>query len=106
MCVKQSNWGKVSSYHYGDIGDLDDLEASLASGRRIRALFCEFPNNLLLELPGPYRIKALAVKDGFIIVCDDSVSTPINTDLFHFVDIRVTSLTKMFSGACNVTAGR
>lgn len=104
--LKQSNWGKVSFYHYGDIGDLDDLEASLASGRRICALFCEFPNNLLLELPDLHRIRALADKYCFVIVCDDSVSTPINTDLFPFVDIRVTSLTKMFSGACNVTAGR
>ncbi|KAE8149210.1 pyridoxal phosphate-dependent transferase [Aspergillus avenaceus] len=103
--LEYSNWGKVTFYSGRGTEDLDSLEASLASGWRIRALFCEFPNNLLLGLPDLSRIRALADKYRFIVVCDDSVSTPVNTDLFPFVDIRVASLTKMFSGACNVTGG-
>jgi hypothetical protein len=51
------------------------------------------------------RIHALASNYN-IVGCDDSVSTPVNTDLVPFVDIVVTSLTKMFSGGCNVSAGR
>lgn len=104
--VERTPFGKITFYYKGNAEELDQLEASLTCGRRIRALVCEFPGNVLLSSVDLYRIHSLARRYDFIVVCDDTVSTAVNTDLFPFADILVTSLTKMFSGACNVTAGR
>ena len=38
-------------------------------------------------------------------MCDDTVGTFVNVDILAEVDILCTSLTKMFSGACNVMGG-
>ncbi|KAL4756014.1 pyridoxal phosphate-dependent transferase [Aspergillus foveolatus] len=103
--IERSAWERIIFYHRGSAEELDGLEASLASGQRIQALFCECPGNVLLASPDLYRIHALATTYNFIIVCDNSVSTAVNIDILPFVDIMVTSLTKMFSGGCNVTAG-
>ena len=104
--MERCAWDRITFYHKGSAEELDELDAALASGQRIQAVFCECPGNLLLASPDLLRIHALAAKYHFVVVCDDSVSTAVNTDLLPFVDIVVTSLTKMFSGGCNVTAGR
>lgn len=51
------------------------------------------------------RLRTLADKYDFILVCDDTVGTFVNVDVLSQVDILCTSLTKMFSGACNVMGG-
>ncbi|KAK4150343.1 pyridoxal phosphate-dependent transferase [Chaetomidium leptoderma] len=104
--LERGAWDGIALYHKGSAEELDDLDAALTSGQHIQALFCEFPGNVLLASPDLLRIHALATKYNFIVVCDDSVSTAVNTDILPFVDIVVTSLTKMFSGGGNVTAGR
>lgn len=86
--------------------ELEELERELAAGRRIQMLFCDFPGNPQLGSPDLYRIRKLADKHGFIVVCDDTVGTFVNVDLLPYADILVTSLTKIFSGGANVMGGR
>ena len=59
----------------------------------------------MLRTPDIRRIRTLADKYDFIVVCDDTVGTFVNVDILAEVDILCTSLTKMFSGACNVMGG-
>lgn len=91
---------------HGSTDELDALEAQLVAGEKIMALFCEMPGNPLLIAPDIARIKALSDKYDFVVVCDDTVGTFVNIDLLPFVDVVATSLTKLFSGGCNVMGGR
>lgn len=50
-------------------------------------------------------MRTLADKYDFIIVCDDTVGTFVNVDVMAYVDVVCTSLSKMFSGACDVLGG-
>lgn len=93
-------------YGHGNAEELDQLESSLASGNRIIALFCEIPSNPQLHTPDLHRIRHLANNYSFIVVCDDTLATTVNVDILPYVDIVVSSLTKIFSGACNVMGGR
>jgi cystathionine gamma-synthase len=104
--MDRSPWDNVTSYHKGNKKVRNELEAALSFRRRIQALFCECPGNLLLATPDLLRIRSLAIKYSSIVLCDDSVVTAINIDVLPVVDIVLTSLTKTFSAACNVTAGR
>lgn len=85
--------------------ELDQVESQLNKGWRITALFCEFPDNTLLVTPDLRRLRGLADKYKFMIVCDDTVGTFVNFDILSSVDIVCTSLTKLFSGGCNVMGG-
>lgn len=85
--------------------DLQDLEARLAAGERYLALFCEFPNNPILTCPDLPRIRHLADKYDFAVVVDETVGTFENVDVLPFADVVVSSLTKIFSGDCNVMGG-
>lgn len=93
-------------YGLGTSNELDELEGRLAAGERIMALFCELPGNPLLISPDLARIRKLADQYDFVVVCDDTVGTFINVNVLSIVDVVVTSLTKLFSGACNVMGGR
>ncbi|KAK1457919.1 cystathionine gamma-synthase [Colletotrichum cuscutae] len=85
--------------------DLDDLEKRLESGERFLALFCEFPGNPLLTCPNLARIRTLADKYDFGVVVDETIGSFINIDVLQYADIVVSSLTKIFSGDCNVMGG-
>ncbi|KAK3941153.1 cystathionine gamma-synthase [Diplogelasinospora grovesii] len=85
--------------------DLDSLEASLKSGERFLALFCEFPGNPLLTCPNLARIRRLADTYDFAVVVDETIGTFANVNVLPFADIVVSSLTKIFSGDCNVMGG-
>lgn len=78
----------------------------LQSGQRIQALFCEMPSNIRLTCPNIDRIRSLADKYDFIVACDETAGNFVNIDILPQVDILMSSLTKMFSGASNVTGGR
>lgn len=69
-------------------------------------LFTELPCNPTVESPDLARIRALADRYNFIVVCDDTLASFANVDLCPYVDVLVTSLTKIFSGAANVMGGR
>ena len=59
----------------------------------------------MLRTPDLRRIRSLADEYDFMVVCDDTIGTFFNIDILAEVDILCTSLTKMFSGACNVMGG-
>ncbi|KAF0319402.1 cystathionine gamma-synthase [Colletotrichum asianum] len=85
--------------------ELDDIQHRLERGERYLALFCEFPGNPLLTCPNLKRIRSLADKYDFAIVVDETIGTFANVNFLQYADVVVTSLTKFFSGACNVTGG-
>jgi cystathionine gamma-synthase len=92
-------------YGYASPSDLDVLDSQLASGMEIDALYTELPGNPLLKSPDLKRLHELSRRYDFLLVVDDTVGTFVNVALFPFCDIICTSLTKMFSGACNVMGG-
>lgn len=92
-------------YGHASEQDLDDLERRLESGERFLALFCEFPGNPLLTCPNLARIRELADKYDFGVVVDETIGSFVNVDVLQFADIVVSSLTKIFSGDCNVMGG-
>ncbi|GIC87442.1 uncharacterized protein Aud_003826 [Aspergillus udagawae] len=104
-CVERSGWGRVILYGKGTEADLDDLERRLAEGERIQALFCELPSNPQLASPDLHRIRRLADEYKFVVACDETLGTFVNVDVLPYVDIAMTSLTKIFSGASNVMGG-
>ncbi|KAK0714287.1 pyridoxal phosphate-dependent transferase [Apiosordaria backusii] len=85
--------------------DLDDLETRLKAGERFLGLFCEFPGNPLLTCPNLARIRKLADTYDFAVVVDETIGTFANINVLPFADIVVSSLTKIFSGDCNVMGG-
>ncbi|KAK2744989.1 hypothetical protein FQN57_004119 [Myotisia sp. PD_48] len=103
--IKRGAWSNLLYYGWGSKKELDELEGTLAGGTHIKALLCELPGNPLLNSVDLHRLRALADKYHFLIVCDETVGTFVNTDLLPYVDLLVTSLTKMFSGGCDVMGG-
>jgi cystathionine gamma-synthase len=92
-------------YGHASASELDTLASKLAGGMKIDALYTEFPGNPLLHSPDLRRLHELSQRHDFLLVVDDTVGTFANVALLPFCDIICTSLTKMFSGACNVMGG-
>lgn len=93
-------------YGHATAEDLDELETNLQSGKKYLGIFCEFPSNPLLNTPDMKRILKLATEYDLIIVIDETLGTFANVDVLSHADIICTSLSKIFSGACNVMGGR
>lgn len=94
----------------GDESELDQLESILrnqaANGDApILSLFCEFPSNPLLRCPDLPRIRRLADQYDFVVVVDETIGNFLNVEVLPYADIVVSSLTKVFSGDCNVMGG-
>lgn len=85
--------------------DLHILETDLTEGLQIDALFTEFPGNPLLASVDLDRLYRLSRKYNFVLVVDDTVATWANANVLLSCDVVCTSLTKMFSGGCNVMGG-
>lgn len=92
-------------YGRGSQADLEELETRLKGGERFLAFFCEFPGNPLLTCPDLSRVRELADAYDFAVVVDETVGTFVNINVLPFADIVVSSLTKIFSGDCNVMGG-
>ncbi|KAK0516905.1 hypothetical protein JMJ35_000060 [Cladonia borealis] len=92
-------------YGHGEPADLDDLERRCESGERFLALFCEFPGNPLLKTPDLRRIRTLANRYDFAVVVDETIGNFINVHVLPYADVVVSSLTKVFTGECNVMGG-
>lgn len=90
----------------GDDSSLDQLEQDLRS-KAIDpvALWCETPSNPLLKMADLKRLKKLADEFDFAVVLDDTLGNFCNVYVLPYADIVVTSLTKLFSGACDVMGG-
>ncbi|KAL8825718.1 MAG: hypothetical protein Q9191_004247, partial [Dirinaria sp. TL-2023a] len=104
-CIKACGYSRFEMYGHGTAEELDRLESLLASGAQVAILFCEIPSNPQLQTPDLHRIRDLADRYRFIVVCDETVATTVNVDILPYVDVVISSLTKIFSGACNVMAG-
>jgi cystathionine gamma-synthase len=100
-------WGP-GAHHFGTglDAELPDLEAILEKEPDILSLFTEFPSNPLLRSANLERLRALADQHGFLIVIDETIGTFANVEVLPMADIVVSSLTKIFSGDCNVMGGR
>ncbi|KAI0050161.1 PLP-dependent transferase [Auriscalpium vulgare] len=106
-------WGPGCHFlGHGLDASIDELDALLAREQAVDparppvlALFTEFPSNPLLRSVDLPRLRALADKYDFLIVIDDTIGNFVNVDVLPFTDILVTSLSKLFSGAANVTGG-
>lgn len=92
-------------YGHGSSDDIDDLERRCEDGERFLALFCEFPGNPLLKTPDLERLSSVANRYDFAIVVDETIGNFINVDVLPYADIVVSSLTKVFTGECNVMGG-
>jgi cystathionine gamma-synthase len=92
-------------YGNGSSEDLDDLEKRLKGGERFLALFCEFPGNPMLKCPDLKRIRQLADTYDFGVIVDETIGNFINVHVLPYADVVVSSLTKIFSGECNVMGG-
>ena len=69
-------------------------------------MFCEFPGNPLLQTPDLRRIRTLANRYDFAVVVDETIGNFINVHVLPYADMVVSSLTKVFTGECNVMGGR
>lgn len=101
-------WGPGAVFypHGDDEGDLVKLEHQLRNGEiNVSSLFCEVPSNPLLNTPNLIKLRQLADEFKFVIVIDDTVGNMANVNTTGYADIGVSSLTKIFSGDCNVMAG-
>ncbi|KAK0111852.1 hypothetical protein ONS96_001120 [Cadophora gregata f. sp. sojae] len=104
--LRRTSWDRVISLKWGTEEELDQLERMLMiSHHRITTLVCELPSNIKFISPNLERIKSLSDQHGLIVVCDETAGNFINVDVLPYVDVVVSSLTKMFSGASNVTGG-
>ncbi|KAF6219299.1 hypothetical protein HO133_005124 [Letharia lupina] len=92
-------------YGHGSSADLDDLEQRCEAGEKYLALFCEFPGNPLLKTPDLRRIRSLADRFDFAVVVDETIGNFINVHVLPYADVVVSSLTKVFTGECNVMGG-
>ncbi|KAI1012077.1 hypothetical protein LB503_004426, partial [Fusarium chuoi] len=105
--LRRGQWKEVIPFRLGREEDLDQLEQMLNRNEKpIYAVFCELPSNIKLTSPNLKRIRDLAREYDLVAVCDETVGNFVNVDILPYVDIITTSLTKMFSGAANVTGGR
>jgi cystathionine gamma-synthase len=95
----------------GSEADLIDLEAFLGAkageGRKIQALWTEFPSNPNLGVANISELRRLADKHDIILIADDTIGSFCNIDLFGAdgVDIAVSSLSKSFSGYADLLGG-
>jgi cystathionine gamma-synthase len=92
-------------YGHGESADLDDLERRCKAGEKYLALFCEFPGNPLLKTPDLRRIRTLADRYDFAVVVDETIGNFVNVHVLPYADVVVSSLTKVFTGECNVMGG-
>jgi cystathionine gamma-synthase len=91
-------------YPRGDAADLAALEAGLAS-QAISGLFCEFPTNPLLSCVDLRALRRLADAYGFPLLIDETLGACINQKTLSFSDVTAISLTKFFTGSCDVMGG-
>ncbi|PVH75697.1 PLP-dependent transferase [Cadophora sp. DSE1049] len=93
----------------GDESDLRDLETLLENerqnGRKVQAIWTDFPSNPLLVTPDIVRLRKLANEYDTILVIDDTIGSWSNIDIMSMADILITSLTKTFNGYADAIAG-
>ncbi len=101
-----------SGFKFFGLGSDEDLLAlevflreERSQGRKVQAIWAEFPANPILVTPDLVRLRALADDYDVILAVDDTIGSYANVDITHMTDILVTSLTKSFNGYADVIAG-
>ena len=101
-----------SNYKFFGLGtdnDLGALETFLNEerdlGRKVQAIWAEFPANPILVTPNLVRLRALADEYDTVLAIDDTIGSFANIDIMDMTDMLVTSLTKSFNGYADVIAG-
>jgi len=101
-----------SSYKFFGLGtddDLHDLKIFLQNerkhGRKVQAIWAEFPANPILVTPNITRLRVLADEYDVVLAIDDTIGSWANIDITSMTDMLVTSLTKSFNGYADVIAG-
>jgi cystathionine gamma-synthase len=88
-----------------EVDELEEyLKEEVKEGRKVQAVYTEFPSNPILATPDLSRLRQLADAYDFVLVIDDTVGSFCNIDVLGVADIIVTSLTKSFSGYADVMA--
>jgi cystathionine gamma-synthase len=100
----QQVMGEATLIPYRDGHDKATLEAHLAH-HPVAAVFCELPGNPLLQTIDLPWLSGLCRRHGVVLVLDDTLSGWANLSLEGLADMRVTSLTKWFSGTGDVAGG-
>ncbi|KAK4195417.1 putative cystathionine gamma-synthase [Triangularia verruculosa] len=95
---------EVTVYGYS-YSDTERFERRLHNGEQFRAVFTEFTGNPLLQSPHLERLALLRKSFQFVLAVDDTVGTSVCLRILRHCDVVCTSLTKMFSGKCNVMGG-
>lgn len=97
--------------HFGSASD-DDLaeleiylRESRANGRKVQAIWVEFPGNPLLTSPDLATLRRLATEYDVVLVIDDTIGSWANIDILAMADIAVTSITKSFNGYADAIGG-
>jgi cystathionine gamma-synthase len=96
-----------SGVHFFPEGGEADLERTkqVAEAEEIMALFCEIPGNPLLTSPDLVQLDRLARAHSFPMLVDDTLGAFVNINALPVADVLATSLTKFFSGRCDVMGG-
>ncbi|VBB81573.1 Putative cystathionine gamma-synthase [Podospora comata] len=95
---------QVTVYGYS-YADTERFERRLHNGEQFHAVFTEFTGNPLLQSPHLARLAFLRKSFSFVLAVDDTVGTAACLRILRYCDVVCTSLTKMFSGKCNVMGG-
>jgi cystathionine gamma-synthase len=89
--------------------DLVELEIYLrdnrANGRKVQAIWLEFPANPLLTSPDIAQLRKLATEYDVVLAIDDTIGSWANIDILAMADIAVTSITKSFNGYADAIGG-
>lgn len=87
-----------------DLSNIEELEQSVT--RNVRMIFVETPSNPLLKLTDIKAISGLARKVNAVLVCDNTLSTPVSQrPLSLGADLVIHSSTKYLGGHGDVTGG-
>ncbi|KAI1130569.1 PLP-dependent transferase [Nemania abortiva] len=102
----------ASDYKFFGLGtedDLSELEVFLRTerqaGRKVKAIWAEFPANPILTTPDLKRLRALSDEYDAVLAIDDTIGSWSNIDISGSSDLIATSLTKSFNGRADVIAG-
>ncbi|RPA75376.1 PLP-dependent transferase [Ascobolus immersus RN42] len=104
-----SNFG-YNCHFIGHITEasLEELSALLDSqpkDQQYTALYAEVLTNPLLATPNLPRLREITNKHNILLILDDTLAPPTNVSIVPYADIIATSLTKSYSGKCNVMGG-
>ena len=94
---------------YGETVDFSDEEQFAQyikeNYKTVNAVFCEIPNNPLLQIVNLPEISHLLKGYGIPLIIDSSMATPFTFRLMEYADVVVESLTKFACGNADVIMG-